>query len=45
LRDELVSFLADGGDPSKAIDNDDAMKWRVPMTAAFIAISPDFMTK
>jgi uncharacterized protein (DUF1800 family) len=45
LRDDLVAFLADGGDPNATIDDDDTMKWRVPMAAAFIATSPDFMTK
>jgi uncharacterized protein (DUF1800 family) len=45
LREDLVSFLADGGDPNATIDDDDTLKWRVPMAAAFIATSPDFMTK
>ncbi len=45
LREDLIAFLADGGKPDAAIDNDDALKWRVPMAVAFILTSPDFLWK
>jgi uncharacterized protein (DUF1800 family) len=45
LRDELVKFIADGGDANTAITDNDALKWRVSMTAAFLVMSPDFLWK
>lgn len=45
LRNDLIGFLADGGDINAAITDDDALKWRVTMTVAFLVSSPDFLTK
>lgn len=45
IRDDLIKFLADGGDPSAAITDDDTLKWRVQSIVGFILMGPDFMWK
>ena len=45
MRDDLVKFLSDNGDPNEAISNDEALKWRVESAVGFILMSPDFMWK
>ncbi|NJK44547.1 MAG: DUF1800 domain-containing protein [Pleurocapsa sp. SU_196_0] len=45
LRADLLAFLADGGDVNAAINDDETLKWRMPMAAAFIVTSPDFFLK
>ncbi len=45
IRDDLIKFLADGGDANAPITDDEALKWRVQSTVGFILMSPDFMWK
>jgi uncharacterized protein (DUF1800 family) len=45
IRDDLIKFLADDGDPNLAITDDDTLKWRVQSIVGFILMSPDFMWK
>ena len=45
IRDDLVKFLADNGDITQPISNDDALNWRVQSAVGFILMSPDFFWK